>query len=354
MYREGVLFTPAVRPEKKKWPEGVPPAPIVDNVNPLETLGLPQVQTDMTRFEPKLAESVIVGDAYLDQITTHLILAGGKRLRPLLALASATGGEHPASDNDLLGGIAVELMHLASLYHDDVMDEATMRRTVESVNSRYGNIVAIVAGDFLMARSAGIAAELGTDVSSLLAHTLAQLTQGQVSEVRTAFDVKRTDADYYEAISGKTASLMAAACRVGGLTTGRSTAELDALSEYGNALGVIFQLRDDILDITATDGQLGKPAGQDLAEGIYTLPVLIALHDSPAAQELADLLGEPLNEAERERARSLVEGTNGIADALAEARRHVLVAHEMAYALDGAALQQGFRSLATSLLDDLV
>ena len=146
-------------------------------------------------------------------------------------------------------------MHLASLYHDDVMDEADVRRNVDSVNARYGNLVAIVAGDYLMARSAAIAADLGTEVAGLLARTLAWLTRGQVSEVRTSFSVQRTDADYYEAISGKTASLMAAACRVGGLTTGRSTAELDALSEYGNALGVIFQLRDDILDITATDGQ---------------------------------------------------------------------------------------------------
>jgi heptaprenyl diphosphate synthase len=205
-----------------------------------------------------------------------------------------------------------------------------------------------------MARSAGIAAELGTEVSSLLAHTLAQLTQGQVSEVRTAFDVDRTSDDYYEAIRGKTASLMAAACRVGGLTSQRSIEQLDALSEYGTALGVVFQLRDDILDITATNGELGKPAGQDLAEGIYTLPVLIALNDSPVAEELRELLGEPLDEPEREKARSLVAGTSGIAESLAEARRNVAVAHTMAEALEGQALQDGFRALSTSLLDDLI
>ena len=138
-------------------------------VNPLVTLGLSTVGQDLARFEPLLAESVVIGDTYLDQVTTHLISAGGKRLRPLLAIASATGGECEASENDLLGGIAIELLHLASLYHDDVMDEAEIRRNVDSVNARFGNVVAIVAGDYLMARSAAIAAELGTEVASLLA-----------------------------------------------------------------------------------------------------------------------------------------------------------------------------------------
>ena len=175
----------------------------------------------MALFEPLLAESVVIGDAFLDGITTHLIAAGGKRLRPLLSVASATMGAQAATRNDLLGGVAVELMHLASLYHDDVMDEATMRRTVESVNARYGNIVAIVAGDFLMARSAAIAADLGTPVSSLLAHTLARLTQGQVSEVRTSFDANRTVEDTARrparrrrpAPSPKAAGSRAARCR---------------------------------------------------------------------------------------------------------------------------------------------
>ena len=118
-------------------------------VNPLVALGLPTVEMDLARFEPLLAESVVIGDSYLDGVTTHLIRAGGKRLRPLLAIASATGGVTEASQDDLLGGIAIELMHLASLYHDDVMDEATIRRNVDSVNARFGNVVAIVAGDYL-------------------------------------------------------------------------------------------------------------------------------------------------------------------------------------------------------------
>ena len=124
-------------------------------MNPHERLRLELVEADLRRLESLLAESVIFGDDYLDQVTTHLIYAGGKRLRPILAVAAATMGEREATVQDLLGGVSVELMHLASLYHDDVMDEAEIRRNVDSVNARYGNLIAIVGGDYLMARSAG-------------------------------------------------------------------------------------------------------------------------------------------------------------------------------------------------------
>jgi len=335
------------------WTNRVPTTPIVGKVNALTSLALPRVDEDMRRFEPLLAESIIIGDPFLDQVTTHLISAGGKRLRPLLAIASATGGEREASQDDLLGGVALELMHLASLYHDDVMDEATMRRNVESVNSRFGNLVAIVAGDFLMARSAAIAADLGTEIAGLLARTLALLTRGQVSEVRTAFDINRSVADYYEAIGGKTAALMSSACRVGGLTARSDPGTLAALTAFGHELGIVFQLRDDILDITAVDGQLGKPAGQDLAEGIYTFPVLVALKDPGVGDELAALLGRALDEPEREKARSLVAGTEGIARSMDEARRHVELAAQAASTLSSRALRDGFSLLATGLLDGL-
>ena len=327
--------------------------PIVGKVNPLEILGMPSVAADMVRFEPLLASSVAIGDDYLDQITTHLISAGGKRIRPLLAVASATGGSRSASEEDLLGGVSLELMHLASLYHDDVMDEAEMRRNVESVNSRYGNIIAIVAGDYLMARSAAIAARLGVEVASLLADTLALLTRGQVSEVRTAYSVERSIEDYYEAIHGKTASLMASACQVGALTAGLSQAEFDALGAYGTELGLVFQLRDDILDITAVDGELGKPAGQDLAEGIYTLPVLYALTDETHGDELRSILGGPLDEPEREKARSLVANSDGVRRSLETAQTHAARATELASSLSSPALGEGFRTLAHSLLEGL-
>ena len=322
-------------------------------MNPLVALGLPTVGEDLARFEPLLAESVVIGDSYLDQVTTHLIRAGGKRLRPLLAIASATAGTREASQEDLLGGIALELMHLASLYHDDVMDEAEIRRNVDSVNARFGNVVAIVAGDYLMARSAAIAADLGTEVAGLLARTLAWLTRGQVSEVRTAYDVTRTVDDYVEAIGGKTATLMASSCRVGALTSGRDADVAESLGAFGHAFGMVFQIRDDLLDLVATDGQLGKPSGQDLGEGIYTLPVLVALDDPSVGEELRALLGRPLDEPEREKARSLVASTRGVELALDEGARWAATARA---ALDGVpepSLRDGFGALVASLLAEV-
>jgi geranylgeranyl pyrophosphate synthase len=322
-------------------------------VNPLERLGLPSVEADLARLESLLAESVIFGDAYLDSVTTHLIYAGGKRLRPLLAVASATGGERPASAEDLLGGVALELMHLASLYHDDVMDDAVVRRNVDSVNARFGNLIAIVAGDYLMARSAAIAADLGTDIAGLLARTLAWLTRGQVSEVRTAFSTDRTETDYYEAIEGKTASLMASSCRVGAMTAGLEREPAEALSEFGRCFGMVYQLRDDVLDVVATQNQLGKPAGQDLAEGIYTLPTLFALRDANVGEELRGVLGRALDDEDRERARKLVVATDGVDATIAAAERFLAQATAALELVPSAALREGFTSLISSLLEDL-
>ena len=285
-----------------------------------ERLGLISVETDLARLETLLAESVIFGDDYLDSVTTHLIYAGGKRLRPLLALASATGGARPARQDDLFGAVALELMHLASLYHDDVMDEADIRRNVDSVNARYGNLIAIVAGDYLMARS---------------------------------FSVGRTEADYFEAIEGKTASLMASSCRMGALTARLDENESVALTEFGRCFGMVYQLRDDILDVVATDNQLGKPAGQDLAEGIYNLPTLFALRDAHVGDELRSLLGAKLNDDERERARKLVIATDAIAQTIASAQCYLAQAHQALEDISSEPLRQGFGSLIEWLLEDL-
>ncbi|MGB8195745.1 MAG: polyprenyl synthetase family protein [Acidimicrobiales bacterium] len=322
-------------------------------MNPHERLRLASVEDDLTSLETLLAESVIFGDEYLDSVTTHLIYAGGKRLRPLLAVASATSGERPGTREDLLGGVALELMHLASLYHDDVMDEAEVRRNVDSVNARYGNLIAIVAGDYLMARSAAIAADLGTDVAGLLARTLAALTRGQVSEVRTAFSVERTEDDYFAAIEGKTAALMASSCRVGALTAHLPENEREALTDFGRCFGMIYQLRDDILDVIATDNELGKPAGQDLAEGIYNLPTIFALRDTNVGDELCGVLGAVLDDEDRERARKLVVATDGIERTIVAAETYLAQAHVALATLPSEQLRNGFGSLIESLLEDL-
>jgi heptaprenyl diphosphate synthase len=319
----------------------------------LEAIGLPRLNEGLQQLEPLLTSSVVTGDPFLDDVTTHLIAAGGKRLRPLLALATATGGARAPTEDDLMGGVAVELVHLASLYHDDVLDEATIRRNVESVNSRFGNLVAIVAGDYLLARSAAIAAGLGTEIAALLADTLAKLCQGQVSEVRSAFQTTRTLEQYTSAIAGKTAALTATSCRIGALTGGLPKAEVDACTEYGHCFGIVFQIRDDILDITATEGELLKPAGQDLAEGIYTLPALIALEDPDAGPDLRALLGKPLGQPERDKARAIVEGSPGIAASVEEARSYVERAKAATAGITLPELRDGLSRLVAELLSDL-
>ncbi|HEY5104088.1 MAG TPA: polyprenyl synthetase family protein [Acidimicrobiales bacterium] len=322
-------------------------------MNPHEQLGLSLVEADLARLETLLAESVIFGDPYLDSITTHLIYAGGKRLRPILAVASATSGERPASQNDLLGGVALELLHLASLYHDDVMDEAEIRRNVDSVNARYGNLIAIVGGDYLMARSASIAAELGADFAGLMARTLAWLTRGQVSEVRTAYSTERSEKDYFEAIEGKTASLMSTSCRYGAMTAKLPSDVTEGLAEFGRCFGMVYQLRDDILDLTATENQLGKPAGQDLAEGIYNLPTLYALADARVGDELRELLGKSLADDDRERARKLVVASDGVDKTMQAARGYLAQARESLTIVPSDGLRLGFGALIESLLEDL-
>jgi heptaprenyl diphosphate synthase len=263
-----------------------------------ETLELPPLPGDLKRVEGALAAAVEHQDRFLGDVAGHLIAAGGKRIRPTLTLCAAyaaSGSNRPVSEDVVTGGVAVELVHLGSLYHDDVIDEAETRRGVPSVNARWSNIVAILAGDFLLARASALAASLGAPVAGLLAATIGELCRGQVLELQHLFDIGRSEEDYATAIEGKTASLFATACRIGGMVSDVDEPTLDALTRFGTHLGLCFQIVDDCLDLTATDATLGKPSGQDLVEGIYTLPVIYALADDPG---LRDRLGSPL-EGER-------------------------------------------------------
>ncbi len=280
---------------------------------------LPTARTDGARIEACLLETVQVsGDAYLTEIASHLIKAGGKRQRPLFTIAAAATGlpdGRAVSDDVVRGGVAVELVQVGSLYHDDVMDEAQIRRQVPSVNARWGNLRAILAGDFLLAKASEIAADLGTEVAGLLASTIGELCKGQVSELQTLYDINRTEEQYYPSIAGKTASLFSAATRIGGLVMGFERQVIDQLTEFGRYYGMAFQVIDDILDVIATDEQLGKPAGRDMLEGVYSLPVIHTLA-APEGDRLRDLLKDGLTEADRHEAIECVRMGPGVDSAL--------------------------------------
>lgn len=290
-------------------------------MSPLDALGFAPMTPDMERVETALRGSVLSSDPFLSDVAGHLVSAGGKRLRPALALCSAYAakGIGPVSDDAITGGISVELVHLGSLYHDDVIDEAETRRGVPSVNARWSNIVAILAGDYLLARASSLAASLGADVASLLAATIGELCRGQVLELQHLFDADRSVDTYLSAISGKTASLFGTACRVGGMVSAVDDPTLEALTQFGHHLGMCFQIVDDVLDVTATDEELGKPAGNDILEGVYTLPVIHALASS---EELRDLLGRKIDRSQLEVARALVKSGDAVERSIETARGH--------------------------------
>jgi heptaprenyl diphosphate synthase len=326
-------------------------------VNVLEHLHLPSLEGDLVLVEEALTAAVTVPDPFLSEVAGHLVLAGGKRLRPALVVAAARAGGAEVDERVVAGGVAVELVHLGSLYHDDVLDEASQRRGVDSVNARWGNLVAILAGDFLLARASEIAASLGTEVAGLLANTIGRLCQGEVAQLEYAFNTRRNEEAYLRAIAGKTASLLATSCRIGALTSNLARPCVEALTDFGHAFGMAFQIWDDIRDLVSTEDLLGKPAGHDMVEGTYTLPVIRALAVPGVGPELRALLGGELDGPARDKARDLILGTDAILEATVEGRRW---ADRAAAALEplraGAAPDEmigGLAELGHRLLDEL-
>ena len=284
-------------------------------------LVLPSLGEDLARVEESLRVEVRCDLDFLSTVARHLIDAGGKRIRPGLAIAAA-GIDDPegrsCSDDVIAGAVAVELVHMGSLYHDDVIDGATTRRNVTSVNATWDNATAILAGDFLLARASQIAASLGTEVAELLAVTIGRLCEGQIREYQDAYNCNRTVRDYELSVGGKTASLLAASCRVGAIVSGLPAPLTEALSDFGHSYGMAFQIIDDILDVISSDDELGKPAGHDLVEGNYTLPVLLAVR-SPDGARLRSILGPGLSPDEGSLARRIIRSGPGVGEAFAAA-----------------------------------
>ena len=291
---------------------------------------IPRVWKRMGLVETRLREVSEAETPFLTEIAQHLLVAGGKRYRPLLSQVAAELGPNTGSES-VEAGVAVELVHLGSLYHDDVIDEADARRGKASVNTNWTNTVAILAGDFLLARASEIAAPLGEEAVGLIARTYATLCEGQVSELVFAHSFDHGPDGYYAVIGGKTASLIRTSARLGAMTGGAPGTTVEAISDWAWEMGMVFQITDDVLDLIASDEFLGKPAGSDIGEGTFTLPVLLAA-EGPDGAEIRSLLagGGPHSRDSIERVIKLTVAGGYIDVALDECEARILTAEAAA------------------------
>lgn len=322
-------------------------------VNPLNVM--PSMSADLARVEAQLLDSVTSSEEFLTEIASHLITAGGKRVRPgftIAAAATALAQDSAAIPEAVTGGVSVELVHLGSLYHDDVMDEAEMRRTVDSVNARWGNLKAILAGDFLLARASELAASLGVEVAGLLANCIGRLCEGQLLELQWTFKTDRTEDVYLRSIDGKTAALLAASCRIGALVAEAPQEHVEALTVFGRSYGMAFQIVDDVLDLVSDEATLGKPAGHDIQEGVYTLPVLDAL-TGPDGAQLRELLVEDISPEQQDKALTLIRQSDGIPAAIDRAREFATTGSQAISSLPASPGVTGLTAAAEYLLSSV-
>ena len=250
------------------------------------------VDDQLALIEERLLAVVQADNPYVSEAARHVISAGGKRFRPALVVLTSQFGQSVPTDRLVRAALVMELTHVASLYHDDVMDEAQLRRAAPSANLRYGNSVAILVGDFLFSRASSEVALLGTDYVALQARTFARLVQGQIAETLGPGPGADPMEHYLRVIEDKTASLIEASARFGAMVAQSTPQVLDALARFGHEIGMAFQLSDDLIDVTSD--VTGKIPGTDLREGVPTLPVLM-LGDSPQDRDLRRRIADGLH-----------------------------------------------------------
>lgn len=316
-----------------------------------ELVPIPRVWARMEHVEDRLIEVTRAESPFLTEIAQHLLRAGGKRYRPLLAQVAAELGANDG-DSPVEAGVSVELVHLGSLYHDDVIDEAETRRGLDSVNSNWSNTIAILAGDFLLARASEVAAPLGEEAVALIARTYATLCEGQILELEYTDDLDHGPEGYFRVIGGKTASLIRTSARLGAMVADADTDTVEAISEWAWEMGMVFQMTDDVLDLVAREAFLGKPAGSDIGEGVFTLPVLLAA-DGPDGAEIRSLLagGKPHPRATIDRVIELTNAGGYVDRVLDEAVERIRIAEKAAGRIKNESLSPVLRSLDRYLLE---
>jgi heptaprenyl diphosphate synthase len=255
-----------------------------------------ELLTSMAQVEVLLRDSIEGKYPLVIETSRHLVDAGGKRLRPLLTLIASQFGD-PKAKGIIEAAVVCELTHLGTLYHDDVMDEAPLRRGVESANNRWNNTVAILTGDYLFAKTSQLLADLGPEAVRLQAFTFERLVIGQITETQGSSEGKTQLEHYLNVVADKTASLISASARYGAMISGADAKIMDALTKFGEEIGTVFQLADDIIDIASDSKESGKTPGTDLREGVPTLVTLFILESNdPADAELKKILSAPITD----------------------------------------------------------
>ena len=273
------------------------------------------IKSDLAELDEGLAGAVASSFELVTEVGAHLVSSGGKRIRPALCLLAARGGLEFDLKKVLPLAEALELIHTSSLVHDDVLDEADTRRGHATANAKWNNQVAILSGDYIFARAFGLIADsnYGAYVSKRLAELVCNLSVGELIQNQTVYQAVKDLDNYYERIQKKTADFLEICCELGALVGGMPQEDARKLAEYGHCIGMAFQITDDLLDILQTSEQIGKPAGNDIRQGIVTLPVIRALNVSPDAAELERIVTDPAMTDEMvSRALDIVKETDGI------------------------------------------
>jgi heptaprenyl diphosphate synthase len=310
------------------------------------------VRAGLDQVERALRDAVRADDDFVSEVAGHLVEAGGKRFRPLVSVLAAHFGD-AARAEVVPAAVVVELTHLATLYHDDVMDEAAVRRGARSANSRWGNTVAILTGDFLFARASHLLADLGPEAVRVQAATFERLVKGQIHETvgpRPGVDPVE---HHLAVLADKTGSLIATAAQFGAWFAGAEPPVIELLRDFGEQIGVAFQISDDILDITSSSIQSGKTPGTDLREGIATLPVLYALRGSdPEGARLRELVSSAVTDDVLHReALGLLRESSALVSARATVEDYASKAREMLRALPDVPARAAFEALTYTVLD---
>lgn len=273
------------------------------------------IKSDLAELELALQEAVSAPEKIITEIGTHLVASGGKRLRPAIYFLAARCGGNFSLQEAMPLGVALEMMHMASLVHDDVIDSADTRRGSATANAKWGNQVSILAGDYLFAKAFALVAEnnYSKRVDRQLARLICDLSSGELIQNKEIYHASCDVDEYFERIAKKTANFIAIACQLGGDVAKLPESQIQALYDFGYNVGMAFQLTDDLLDLTSDNKTLGKPAGNDILQGIVTLPAIRALEVSPDRDELRRIVTDRSMTPEMvQRALEIVRASDGI------------------------------------------